>query len=353
MKGTRTALILTAATLTAVVVAPTSAMAAPAPSGPIAQGLAGPLQFEVSPNGVYVGQSFAGVLTKVRPNGTISNLFASPGDDISGVASRGYDVAFTWTHSDEAHPAAALKRRFANGAVHTVADLYAFEKRHNPDAGNVYGFRNLSKACAAQVPPEVPGAKGYTGLIDSHPYGLANAPDGGWYVADAGANAILKVSKDGRIKVVSVLRPQKATVTAEAAAANGLPACTIGKTYAFEPVPTDVEVGGNGMLYVTLLPGGPEDPSLGARGSVLRIDPSDGEWTVLGRGFLGATNLALAPGGRIFVAELFGNRISLLKGGTVTPYVDVPSPAGVEYAGGKLYASVDVFANGSIVTITP
>lgn len=354
MKGTRPALVITAAALAAIVVAPTAALAAPAPSDPIAQGLAGPLQFEVSPNGIYVGQSFAGVLTKVRPNGTTSNLVASPGNGITGVATRGYDVVFTWRSNDEANPASALKRRFANGTVRTIANLYAFEKRTNPDARNEYGFRNLSAACAAQVPPEIGGLP-YQGLIDSNPYAVANAPDGGWYVADAGANAILKVSATGRVSVVYVPRPQKITVTAAIAAATGLPSCTVGKVYAFEPVPTDVEVADNGMLFATLLPGGPEDASLGARGAVVRIDPGDSEWSPIATGFLGATNLALAPGGRIYVAELFANRISLLDLRTrvVTPYVDVPSPAGVEYVGGTLYASVDVFGNGSIVSIDP
>jgi hypothetical protein len=352
MKRSRTTLLITAATLTAVIAAPAAAQAAPAPSDPIVQGLAGPLQFEVSPNGIYVGQSFAGILTKVRPNGTTSNLFASPGNSITGVATRGYDVAFTWRSNDEANPASALKRRFANGTVRTVANLYAFEKRHNPDARNEYGFRNLSAACAAQVPPEI-GGQPYTGLVDSNPYAIANAPDGGWYVADAGANAILEVSKTGRVSVVHVLRPQKVTITADVAASLGLPACTVGKVYAFEPVPTDVEVAANGMLFVSLLPGGPEDASLGARGSVVRIDPGDGEWAPLGTGFLGATNLALAPGGRIYVTELFANRISLLRNRVITPYLDVPSPAGLEYVNGMLYASVDVFGNGSIVTVRP
>jgi len=107
-----------------------------------------------------------------------------------------------------------------------------------------------------------------------------------------------------------------------------------------------------GALIVSLLPGGPEDASLGARGAVIRL-AGDGEFANLAQGFLGATNVALAPGGRIYVAELFGNRISLLRNGVITPVADVPSPAGLEYADGMLYASIDVFGNGSIVTITP
>ena len=66
------------------------------------------------------------------------------------------------------------------------------------------------------------------------------------------------------------------TITREAARQFGLPTCTIGKTYAFEAVPTDVELGPDGMLYVSVLPGGPEDPSLGARGAIYRVSPATG-----------------------------------------------------------------------------
>ena len=351
MRGSRTALIATAAVSALAVATTAPSWATAVPSEPIVSGLAGPLQLDVGSNGqIYTGQSFAGLLTKVRPNGTTKDLVAEPGE-VAGVASNGYDVAYTFTGGDEEHPIALLKRRFANGTVRTVANLGAYEKKHNPDARNTYGFRNLSETCAAQVPAEV-GGYPYTGLVDSHPYALASDGDGGWYVADAGGNDILHVTKSGRISVVIVIRPQKTTITADAAEAFGLPDCVIGKTYAFEPVPTDVEVTKLGFLMVSLLPGGPEDASLGARGAVMRVG-GDGGFSVLARGFLGATNLAVGPGGRIYVSEMFANRISMLHNGVVTTVADVPTPAGLEYANGTLYAAVDVFANGSIVTITP
>lgn len=37
-----------------------------------------------------------------------------------------------------------------------------------------------------------------------------------------------------------------------------------GAPHNFEPVPIDVEIGDDGMLYVSTLPGGPEGPELGA-----------------------------------------------------------------------------------------
>lgn len=47
----------------------------------------------------------------------------------------------------------------------------------------------------------------------------------------------------------------------------GLDPCFVGRTYWFEPVPTDIEVGRGGQLYVPSLLGGPEGDELGARGS--------------------------------------------------------------------------------------
>ena len=349
MKGSSRATLVGAVALAVAVAVPTAATAAPEPSDPIVSGLAGPLQLDVGAEGqIYVGQAFAGVLTKVRPNGTTKDLTAEQGE-IAGVASRGYDVVYTMSGGTEDEPLALLRKRSADGTVRTIADLGAYEAKHNPDAGNVYGFRNLTEKCAALVPEEV-GGYPYTGIIESHPYAVANAPGGGWYVADAAGNAILKVSKKGKVSTYFVLRPQKAVVTAEAAELFGLPDCAIGATYAFEPVPTDVEVKSNGALIVSMLPGGPEDASLGARGGVIRI-AGDGEFANLASGFLGATNVAIGKGGRIYVAELFANRISVLRDGVVKTVAEVPSPAGVEYANGMLYVSTDVFANGSIVTI--
>ena len=139
-----------------------------------------------------------------------------------------------------------------------------------------------------------------------------------------------------------------------------------GATFNFEPVPTDVEYDGRGALVASLLPGGPEDASLGARGSVVRITLHGhhdrraskhamgwgrGHCGVVASGFLGATNVAVDPRGRIYVSELFGNQISVIGRGGARPLLSVPSPAGLEYSRGSLVASTDVFAAGNLVRI--
>ena len=72
-------------------------------------------------------------------------------------------------------------------------------------------------------------------------------------------------------------------------------------------------------------------------------------------GFLSATNVALGRGGRIYVAELFADRISVIRDGRVSTLIQQEGlmPAGVEYADGTLYASTQALGpEGQIVTIS-
>ena len=144
---------------------------------------------------------------------------------------------------------------------------------------------------------DVIGPPTYSGLVDSHPYAIANAPDGGWYVAEAAGNTILKVSRDGRVSVVAVLAPVPVVITAEAAAANGLPACTIGTTYRFEARPHRRR-GGSGRDALREQPpgwaGGRQPRSPWASPPHRSVT---GATKVVGRGFLGATNVAVTPQG--------------------------------------------------------
>ena len=341
---------VTAFLAAAAVAIPSTAEAQRAPDV-IGSGFAGPLQIDIGhKNQIYVAQDFAGIVTKLQPNGTTKNIVQEQGE-VAGVASRGYDVAYTFIGGTPANPVALLKMREADGTIKTIANLGAFEAAHNPDSRNVYGFRNLSKACAARVPPEI-GGEPYNGIVESHPYAVANAPDGGWYIADAAANDVLHVRKNGHIGVFGVLRPQKTAVTQDAADALGLPQCTVGKVYAFEPVPTDVEVKDTGALIVSLLPGGPEDATLGARGAIVRL-AGDGEFANLATGFAGATNVALRPGGKIYVVELFSGTISVLQNGQITTVRHLADPAAIEFARGKLFATTDVFGAGNVVSFKP
>src|SRR5262245_20938483 len=200
-------------------------------SAPVADGFAGPLQIAVGQaGGVYVAQDFAGVLTKLGKKGDRTDLVSAPGSEVAGVAAGGNGTVFyTTTFASEDGLHAELRRVLPNGSVSTLADIGAYEASVNPDRSATYGFVGISADCAAQLPEEL-GPPSYTGIVDSHPYAVALAP-GGTLVADAAGNDILRVSPNGRIETVAVLPPQPVVITAEAAEANGLPACTVGLTF--------------------------------------------------------------------------------------------------------------------------
>ena len=159
-----------------------------------------------------------------------------------------------------------------------MANLYGFEVAKNPDHGTSYGFRDLSSSCASAVPKAV-GGKPHLGKVDSHPYATA-VVGSSVLVADAGGNDLVRVSKTGTISVAAVFPAQPLTVTKPMATGLHLPKCTVGHKFYFEPVPTDVEVRGH-FAYVTTLPGGPENPSLGARGKVYRVNLLNGNVKLL------------------------------------------------------------------------
>lgn len=262
-----------------------------------------------------------------------------PGE-VAGLAASADGRSYAYTTTDYSNGATTLTIRTA-GKAPVVADLSTYEQRHNPDGWRTYGIvKNESSdpQCARDVLGGLTGGQAtYKGGIDSHPYAVASLGNGAWAVADAGGNDILKVDRHGRISVIAVLPPQPIMVTAEMAAAAGLPPCVAGVTYAFEPVPTDVERGERGMLWVSTLPGGPEDPSLGARGSVYMVNPWNHSSTRRATGFLGATDLALGSHGAIYVTELFAGKVSKLQNGRITTAAEISSPLSVEAWGGYLY----------------
>jgi streptogramin lyase len=138
----------------------------------------------------------------------------------------------------------------------------------------------------------------------------------------------------------------KFVATTEFADVNNLPDCVVGKRYNFEPVPTDVEVGKGGWLWVTLLPGGPEDGSTGAQGRLVKVKIKTGKVREVASGFAGATGLAVADNGDVYVAQLFGGQVSRIKAGSTKakPYAEVMMPAAVEWADGDLFVSAQVLS---------
>lgn len=324
-------------------------------SDPIVSGLIGPLGLAVTgQDTIYIAESFAGQVTRVLADGRRTTLYRAEGNSPNGVESTGYRGRVVATVSvipeDPSAPAedTLLVEIRPNGSSRTLASLLDYEEANNPDAGQTYGFVGLPAGCLSRVPPELAP---YQGIIESNPYKVATLNPFTFAVADAAGNSILRVT-DGTVSTVAILPPIPQRITLGNFRQLGLPLCTVGRDYQSEPVPTDVEVGPDGYWYVTALPGGPELPGYG---SVYRVDPNSGSVELVTRGLSGAVDLAVADDGTIYVAEIFGNKISQYADGTLSTVVDVFSPGAVEIApDGTIYATTGVFGPaGDVVIVTP
>jgi hypothetical protein len=321
-------------------------------SDPIVDGLSAPLGLAVGDDGtVYVSQSdFAGgpgSLSEYR-KGTLRTI--AEAGFVTGVEAKGRGTTSFLADGQ-------LRVVNPSGKVKTLANLADYEAVNNPDAGNSYGLQGLSAECAAEVaalPPDLAEALlPHSGVVDSNPYAVAILPNGDRVVADAGGNDLVTVSPSGAMSTLAVLPPRPTVITG--ATQLDLPGCVEGLVMNFDFVPTDVEVGPDGMLYVSSLPGGPEGPSpLGPRGGVFTVHPQTGALTQIGDGFYGATDLAVTGSGEVYVTELYNGNVSKLSGGGPVPIASLDEPVAIEYARGALYVSAGVFSGpGKVVTITP
>lgn len=329
---------------------------------PLADGLGLPLSLAVGTNkSVLVTHTLfgeteleppVGKLSRVERDGSLTDVYERAGWSVQGVETRGATTFFlesVGAGGDPDEQEGYLKAINVRGEVRDIAELASYERNNNPDGTQHYGFGPDVPAECLKDWPAFPPPR-YTGILDSHPY--ATAVQGNTvFVADAGMNAILKVNAvTGAISTLAVLPPRPVAIpndlrlpvdmmgtTAE------VPECVEGLSYAFEAVPTDVEFGPDGWLYVTSLPGGPEDESLGARGAIFKVNPWTGATKLWVDGILSPTGLALANTGDVYVASMFGNEILKFDAwtGKRSVFLQATTPAAVEIHGRTLYATVD------------
>jgi len=357
----------TIATATAALLAlgPTGlASAAPPTSGPtiLAEGLISPLHLSVSGKDVAVSESFAGQIRAVSHRGFSAVAYSNPGWDVGGTDIQGKTMYLVESvgagAGDPSAMVGTLRSIDQKGTIRTITDdIAAHEVATNPDAGVQYGLSPADVAANPECVAEM-GAIGlpasYTGadvVPDSHVYGLAISGKTA-YIADAGANAVFSVDlKSGKVKTVAVLPARPALITEAAANTFGLPSC-IGLEYSFESVPTDIEVGPDGQLYVGSLPGGPEDASLGARGAVFTVSPKSGKTRLYVDGLLSPTGIALDGSGNLYVASLFGPGVLKVakKTKAVSVVAAVEGAAAVEVSGNMLYYTYNALAEGVLAS---
>lgn len=271
-----------------------AAPAAPVPPKVVATGLNGPQGVYVAADGtVWVtddglgGSSTFTVpgvqgtgnygdsarVIKVAPGGAQSVVTSTPSINIPNIGPTGggkiavlgntvYVANGVWNAGfSVARPAkASAVLRLDGAATVEVANLFAFEAATNPDG--------------------VPAAQGG---IDSHAYGLEAGPDGQLYVADAGANALLKVDPaTGGVSLVASLAGQTSGTGAQS-------------------VPTGVAFGTDGSAYVSLLSGGPF-PS----GAAKVVKVTAGVVSDFATGLTMLTDVERGPDGKLYAVS-FGS----------------------------------------------
>jgi sugar lactone lactonase YvrE len=177
-----------------------------------------------------------------------------------------YATSGIWKGPFEGEPRplmASVVRIGQDGQVTEVASTYAFELANNPDPN----------------------------ILDSHPYGLAAGPDGMLYVADAGANAVLRIDPtSGATSLVAAMQ----------GVAGPLPNPNRGGALEMDPVPTAVAFDAAGNPLVSLLPGFPFVPG---SSKVVSVSAS-GEVTDFATDLTMTTDMQRAPDGRLYAVQM-------------------------------------------------
>lgn len=175
--------------------------------------------------------------------------------------------------------------------------------------------------------------------IDSNPYDLVADGEGGVFVTDSGANAVLHVNGAGEIKLFAFLPDRDNPLAPNVGGPK------------IDQVPTGITMGPDDALYVTTLTGFPF-PSGAAR--VYRMADSDddgdatddGEVTVFAEGLTTATDLAFDADGALLVTEFSTDMLKQAPGRLVRVKDDQVS----EVAGGLVSpTAVAVLGDGRIM----
>ncbi len=296
-------------------------------------GLGGNEPFE-SPGFGPSTRGATGRVTRIRPDGEVSTVaaglpsFALGGFEVVGPAGLVVVDEQLWLVTSHFVPgleprpneAALLRIDPEQGSATIVADLGATERENNPD-----GF-----------------------IIESDPYGVAVGEDGAIYVAEAGANALYRydpAADDPALELVTVLPglPGSEPNPARNGAAE------------LDPVPTGLAPARGGGMYVGYLSGFP----FPAGGAKVVLVAEDGAVSDAVTGLTGVVDVEVGPDGLLYVTEFAsgfdlesqppgwiadsGRVLRVLDDGTTEVVADgLNKPNGIAFDGaGNLYVAVN------------
>ncbi len=306
-----------------------------APVTVVASGLDGPFGLGFGAGSLHVAEAFSGEVSSVNPRTgavtTVASGLPFPadveriGNQLVVVTGGGSDAPISGDAS-----VVVIER---DGSSQVLADLEAYELAANPDGQQQFDENGFP--------------------IDalSNPFSLLAQRGSGYVlVADAGANAVLSVSRTGEVTTFFV--PPLVTTGACAGQTNNDP-----EHVGCDSVPTGLAYGPGNTLYVSTLSS--ETPG---EGRVYLLDARTGDVLDVIGGFDGPTGVVVAPNGTVYVSEVFGPSegppgriVRVAPDGTRTS-ASVPMPIGMELHGGTLYATASSLSgpgSGQIVALQP
>lgn len=290
----------------------------------IDSGIGGNREIEtISPEGEKITAKVGDTarVVRVSPDGTQTEVATLPsmlmGQEATGGARLAllddtvYATSGVWTEfaGSEAQPLMASVVAVSEGGVEEVADIWAFEAQENPD-----GF-----------------------VKESHPYGLTAGSDG-LYLADAGANNLVKVNPEsGEVTLIATF----------SGIPGPLPNPARGGAKESDPVPTGVALGDDGTVYVSFLPGFPFTPG---SAKVVAV-AEDGSVSDYATGLTMVTDLQMGPDGALYAVQLgeFGEQGPTPNTGAVVRLLDGQSETVLE---GLSFPTAMVFADDGSAYLT-
>jgi len=293
-------------------------------------GRGGDLQCADNPELGELCLGMTGAVTRVRDDGpderVVSGLPSITGSDTLGPSDilfqgsqkfvlsigLGGDVAFRDAYGDDGALLGTLvSGRVNHDDVSLVADVLANEAATNPDGTD----------------------------INSDPVGFTRDHRGGYILADAGGNAVVRADRKGEFTTVAALP----SIDMPAPPFLGLPPGTL---IPADSVPTSVTRGPDGAFYISELTGFPFEQGAA---SIFRIVPGE-EPTVYATGLTNVTDLEFDSHGTLYAVEIsstgllngpIGALVKVSPGSDTHDTVlgDLDSPYGVAIRKGVAYVS--------------